>query len=351
VLGHDCQLRRECGEVGINERRKAGMRLEGTNVSVTPREFTSVENGDMRDARDLLDVEAEYENGVFKYKVREGRCVQLSIQNDGEKQFFVWWDSVEKNVHGQSIKNGSGARLSAEGVEKMTMFHMRGNAIDVAFSNDHHEVLLRLRFENVANVSAASPVGSGGDHVPAEASMQEQEGRMAQTVRMRGSRVPALLARLAALGAGAAAAAGPGTTETELALARAWGHCTVTERKTGKQVYTVGTGITSSAARTKKRYKVILTSVDFEGIPVNAEYDGDVQCIAKDGEITEVELTGQGTMTYRPAQNVYTGRFENGLRHGKGTLTVQSKGRSLTTKWQQDLSNVNSCPFCHLLTY
>jgi hypothetical protein len=53
--------------------------------------------------------------------------------------------------------------------------------------------------------------------------------------------------------------------------------------------------------------------------------------------IREVEITGKGTMTYMPSKNVYTGCFENGLRHGAGTLSVQSKGRSLTTNWQLDL--------------
>jgi hypothetical protein len=159
-----------------------------------------------------------------------------------------------------------------------------------------------------------------------------------QAVRMRASRVPALLARLAALGAGAGSAAGPGTTATEPALARAWGLCTVWERKGKKtQVYTGGTGITSSAKRTSKTYKVKLTHGGFDGPMEDAEYDGQVQCIVESGVISEVEITGKGTMTYMSSQNVYTGCFENGLRHGEGTLTVQSKGRSLTTNWQQDL--------------
>jgi hypothetical protein len=167
--------------------------------------------------------------------------------------------------------------------------------------------------------------------------MQEQEGRMAQTVRMRASRVPALLARLAALGAGAGSATEPATwTATELALARAWGHCTVWERKTGIEVYIDRTGITSSAARTTRRYKVRLTRGAVDGPLQYAEYDGQVQCIVQENAISAVEITGQGTMTYMPSKNVYTGSFANGLRHGEGTLTVQSKGRSLTTKWQLD---------------
>jgi hypothetical protein len=214
-------------------------------------------------------------------------------------------------------------RLRAGGVDDMTSFPVRGSAIDVAFSDDDHAVLLRMRFENVADDGSG---GSGGGHVP--------EGIMAQTVRMRGRRVHALLARLAALGAGA----GTAGTETELGLARAWGLCTVWERKGNKtQVYTGGTGITLMKERTSKTYKVKLTHAGFDGPLEYAEYDGQVQCIVESGVIREVEITGQGTMTYMPSENKYTGSFENGLRHGKGTLTVKSKGRSLTTNWQLDL--------------
>jgi hypothetical protein len=155
-------------------------------------------------------------------------------------------------------------------------------------------------------------------------------------------KVSTLLDRLATLGAGAGSAgtAGTGTAgiETELGLARAWGLCTVWERKGKKtQVYTGGTGITSSAKRTSKTYKVKLTHGGFDGPMEDAEYDGQVQCIVESVVISEVEITGKGTMTYMPSQNVYTDCFENGLRHGEGTLTVQSKGRSLTTNWQQEL--------------
>ncbi len=169
-------------------------------------------------------MEAIYRNNAYVYQVRQGRCIQLRLQNNGEEEFCFWWDR-EELVDGRRQRNGSGVRLRAGGVDDMTSFPVRGSAIDVAFSDDDHAVLLRMRFENVADDGSG---GSGGGHVPAEASMQEQEGGMAQTVRMRASRVPALLARLAALGAGAGSAgtAGTGTggTGTELAQASARGY-------------------------------------------------------------------------------------------------------------------------------
>jgi hypothetical protein len=176
----------QCGEVGINERRKVGMRLEGTNVSVMPIEFTSAANGGVQDLRELSDVEAIYRNNAYVYQVRQGKCIQLRLQNNGEEEFCFGWD-CEELVDGRE-RNGSGVRLRAGGVDDMTSFPVRGSAIDVAFSDDDHAVLLRMRFENVADDGSG---GSGGGHVP--------EGIMAQTVRMRGRRVRALLARLAAL--------------------------------------------------------------------------------------------------------------------------------------------------------
>jgi hypothetical protein len=179
----------EAGEVveSIYERRKVCMRLDGTSVSVMPREFTSAENGngDVLDARDIADTEAICRDGVWVYTVQQGRCIQLRIQNNGQ-EFFVGWNREQVDVYGRRYRNGSGVRLSAGGVYDMTMFRLQGNAIDVAFSNDDNEVLLRMRFENVANVSAASPVGgSGGAHVP-------------QTGGSGGARVPAQ-ARMQAL--------------------------------------------------------------------------------------------------------------------------------------------------------
>jgi hypothetical protein len=173
---------------------KMGMRLEGTNVSVMPREFTSAANGDVLDLRELSDVEAIYRDNVYVYQVRQGRYIQLRLRNNGAEEFCFWWDRGEF-VDGRRQRNGSGVRLRAGGVDDMTSFPLRGSAIDVAFSDDDHAVLLRMRFENVADDGSGGSGGSGGGHVPG--------GIMAQTVRMRASRVPALLARLAALGAGA----------------------------------------------------------------------------------------------------------------------------------------------------
>jgi hypothetical protein len=69
----------------------------------------------------------------------------------------------------------------------MTMFRMRGNAISVAFSNDEHEVLLRLRFENVENVEnvvVETGGGAGGD-VPERVGMQAVGHMQALLEKMR----------------------------------------------------------------------------------------------------------------------------------------------------------------------
>jgi hypothetical protein len=146
------------------------MLLESTSVSVTPREFTSVANGDMLDVKDRGDIEAIWNDGVFVYQVRQGRCIELRMENNDEDELHVWWDREEVEEDGRRYRNGSGARLSAAGVYRMPMFRMRGNAIQVAFSNDDHVVLLRMRFENVGD---EEPVGgSGGAHVPALVHMQ-----------------------------------------------------------------------------------------------------------------------------------------------------------------------------------
>jgi len=133
------------------------MRLEGINVSVMPREFTSAanENGDMLDVKDLSDVAAICRAGVYVYQVRQGRCIELRLQNNGEEESHVWYDREEVDVNGRRYRNGSGVRLSAGGVHDMTMFRMRGNAVTVAFSNDDHEVLLQMRFENVSTEELA----------------------------------------------------------------------------------------------------------------------------------------------------------------------------------------------------
>jgi len=158
------------------------MRLEGTNVSVMPREFTSAANGDVLDARDLADVEAICRDGVYVYQVREGRCIDLRIQNNNEEEFFVWWNRVETNKLGQSIKNESGVRLSVGGFHDMTIFRMRGNAINVDFSVGYNgDVLLRMRFENVADVANV-------EHVAAASSVAGVHGQAQQ--------VAVLLARL-----------------------------------------------------------------------------------------------------------------------------------------------------------
>ena len=141
------------------------MLLQSTSVSVTPREFTSAANGDMLDVEDRGNAERILSDGVCVYNVRQGRCIELRLQNNGVDEVDVWWDREEVDVNGRRYRNGSGVRLRAgEGAFRMPMFRMRGNAIQVAFSNGKHVVLLRMRFENVAE--EASGGGSGGADVP-----------------------------------------------------------------------------------------------------------------------------------------------------------------------------------------
>jgi hypothetical protein len=84
----------------------------------------------------------------------------------------------------------------------------------------------------------------------------------------------------------------------------------------------------SEAQRKTTKYKVELD----EG-----SYDGEVQCIMDDdGNITEVEITGYGTMHYKNGDiytDIYTGNFWRGFRHGQGTMEFLGRQRTYTGEW------------------
>lgn len=109
------------------------------------------------------------------------------------------------------------------------------------------------------------------------------------------------------------------------------GDCIVRNRKGEKEVVYEGVpniiSDISEAPRKTIKYKVELE----RGL-----YDGDVQCIIDEGKITAVEITGSGTMHYKN-DNIYTGTFLRGFRHGKGTMEFFNIKRTYTGEWQLDI--------------
>jgi hypothetical protein len=138
------------------------MLTEGANVMVTPIEFEVGARG-MQNFRDLSDLEAIYDNGVFVYQVRQGKGIQLRMENNESEAVHMWWDRTEIDVYQRRRKVGSGVMLSPGEVYNPTEFRMKGNTVNVQFSNEEHEVVLQMRFKNVPAGDDAGP-GLDGVH-------------------------------------------------------------------------------------------------------------------------------------------------------------------------------------------
>ncbi len=155
-----------CRLGSIYERMKVWMLTENgdgkCNVNVTARIFDVDKDEGMINVEDLSDVEPI--EGVFVYRVRQGKQIQLRMKNEGEKVYIGWnRREVDVNLRNTRLVNTSGVLLNAGGVHVMHMFAMRGKAMTVDFfkkdkqTSDAHEVVLRMRFENFApSMSPAS---------------------------------------------------------------------------------------------------------------------------------------------------------------------------------------------------